>query len=88
MPRERESPSAGWREVYRELDAATDAEEATRACPYCGRTCENVLRDLYDCDEHGVFRPSTEGRDSAESGDSADPSPEHDPKNRASGTAD
>ena len=58
MPDERESPSAGWLEVCREMDAATDVEEATRRCPDCGRTCRNVIRDVYECDEHGVFRAS------------------------------
>ena len=58
MPDERESPSAGWREVYREMGAATDAEDATRPCPDCGRTCGNVLRDAYECPDHGLFRAS------------------------------
>lgn len=56
MPDERESPSAGWREVYHEMEATTDAEDTTHLCPDCGRTCENVLRDVYECEEHGVFR--------------------------------
>ncbi|UPV75857.1 hypothetical protein M0R89_07290 [Halorussus limi] len=60
MVDERESPSAGWREVYREMDADTGIEEATRSCPECARTCENVARDVYDCEEHGLFRASAE----------------------------
>jgi hypothetical protein len=61
MVDERESPSAGWRGVYREMDADTGIEEATAPCPDCGRTSENVARDVYDCEEHGLFRASTAG---------------------------
>ncbi|WP_132059034.1 hypothetical protein [Halorussus amylolyticus] len=65
MPDERESPSAGWRETYREMGADTSAEEATARCPDCGRACRNVTRDVYDCGEHGLFRP-TERSDDAD----------------------
>jgi hypothetical protein len=67
MVDERESPSAGWREVYREMEADPSAEEATHPCPDCGRTCENVFRDVYECEEHGVFRASADADDDAES---------------------
>ncbi|MFC4448583.1 hypothetical protein [Halorussus aquaticus] len=56
MPDERESPSAGWREVYHEMEASADVEDATHPCPDCGRTAENVARDVYDCEKHGLFR--------------------------------
>lgn len=78
MPDERESPSAGWRDVCREMDAATDVEEATRRCPDCGRTCPNVLRDVYECDDHGLFRPGEKGADA----------PDEDLQRRISGLAD
>ncbi len=61
MVDERESPSAGWREVYREMDADPSAEEPTYPCPDCGRSCRNLVRDVYECDEHGVFRASASG---------------------------
>jgi hypothetical protein len=67
MVDERESPSAEWREVYREMEADPSAEEATRPCPDCGHTCENVLRDVYECEEHGVFRASADAEDDAAS---------------------
>ncbi|WP_276280272.1 hypothetical protein [Halorussus caseinilyticus] len=70
MPDERESPSAGWREVYREMEAATNAEDATRPCPDCGRTCRNVLRDVYECPDHGVFRASGARSDASRAGGS------------------
>lgn len=60
MPDERESPSTGWREVCEAMDADTAVEEPTHSCPDCARTCENVLRDVYECPEHGVFRPSSD----------------------------
>jgi hypothetical protein len=63
MVDERESPSAGWREVYHEMDADPNVEDATRPCPDCGRTCRSVLRDVYECDEHGVFRASARSSD-------------------------
>ena len=61
MVDERESPSAGWREVYDEMEADPDVEAATHRCPDCGQQCENVLRDVYECEEHGVFRASASG---------------------------
>jgi hypothetical protein len=66
MVEERESPSAGWREVYREMDADTNAEESTVPCPDCGRTCPHAVRNVYECDEHGVFRASASGGESAD----------------------
>ena len=66
MVDERESPSAGWREVYHEMAADPGVEEATRPCPDCGRTCEHLLRDVYECEEHGVFRASAGGGDGGE----------------------
>lgn len=77
MPDERESPSGGWREVYREMNVSTDVEEATARCPDCGRTSQNVARDVYDCEDHGLFRPDEETDDERE-----------DAKNRAAQTAD
>jgi len=70
MGDDRESPSAGWREVYREMDADPSAEEPTHSCPDCGRTCRNLLRDVYECDEHGVFRASARGSDESATADS------------------
>jgi hypothetical protein len=67
MVDERESPSTGWREVYREMATDSDAEEATCACPDCGRSCENLIRDVYECEEHGVFRASASTADGEES---------------------
>jgi len=55
MPGERESPSAGWRDVYREMDVDTGVEEATARCPDCERTCPNVGGDAYDCAVHGLY---------------------------------
>ncbi|NHN60811.1 MULTISPECIES: hypothetical protein [Halorussus] len=69
MVDDRESPSAGWREVYREMDAATDVEEPTARCLDCGRPCEHVAREVYDCEEHGLFRASGAGGRSADDGD-------------------
>ncbi|WP_435180634.1 hypothetical protein [Halorussus sp. AFM4] len=68
MVDDRESPSAGWREVYHEMEADPNVEEPTARCPDCGRPCENVARDVYDCEEHGLFRASGGGR-SADDGD-------------------
>ncbi|WP_158058399.1 hypothetical protein [Halorussus halophilus] len=62
MPDERESPSGGWHEVYDEMAAETRIEDATRRCPTCGRDCDNVVRDVYDCAEHGLFRPTASER--------------------------
>lgn len=73
MPDERESPSAGWQEVCREMGADTGVEEALARCPRCGRTCPNVAGDLYDCERHGLFRPGDDAADT---------------KNRVPGTAD
>ncbi len=85
MVDERESPSAGWREVYHEMDADPNAEEATRPCPDCGRTCQHVVRDAYECDEHGVFRASASGGESADADSpDADP-PDADETRRARG---
>lgn len=67
MVDERESPSAGWHEVYDEMGADPDVEEATHRCPDCGQQCENVLRDVYECDEHGIFRASASDGDSESS---------------------
>lgn len=58
MVDDRESPSAGWREVYREMDADTRIEDPTAPCPDCGQACQHVARDVYDCAEHGLFRAS------------------------------
>ena len=66
MVEERGSPSAGWREVYREMDADTNAEESTVPCPDCGRTCRHVVRNVHECDEHGVFRASASGGEGAD----------------------
>jgi len=71
MPDERDSPSAGWREVYRELDVDTGIEDATARCPDCGRTCSNVAGDAYDCAVHGLFRPGDGQPDG--SGDTKNP---------------
>ena len=102
MVDERESPSAGWCEVYDEMEADPDVEEATHRCPDCGQQCENVLRDVYECEEHGVFRASasggesevsTDGEDGPVDADSevpdADDAPEEndDAENRARGSA-
>lgn len=65
MVDERGSPSAGWREVYHEMDADTGIEEMTHPCPDCGRACENVARDVYDCEKHGLFRASADGEASS-----------------------
>ncbi|WP_276299408.1 hypothetical protein [Halorussus lipolyticus] len=74
MVDERESPSAGWREVYHEMDADTRIEDPTVPCPDCGRACQHIARDVYDCAEHGLFRASAESagpnRDERESRDS------------------
>jgi hypothetical protein len=72
MTDDRESPSGGWREVYREMEADADVEAPTRRCPDCGRTCETVLRDAYECPDNGVFRPSTDGGGAASDTESAD----------------
>ncbi|WP_134668461.1 hypothetical protein [Halorussus marinus] len=77
MPDERESPSAGWRGVCREMAVDTGIEAATARCPDCDRPCPNVAGDAYDCVAHGLFRP---GEDRSE--DSADPN------DRIRGTAD
>lgn len=89
MVDERESPSAGWREIYDAMEADPYVEEATHRCPDCGRTCENVLRDVYECEEHGVFRASASTDESdpssaeEETGDDLD-----EVENRAPGRAD
>jgi hypothetical protein len=77
MPDERESPSAGWREVSREMGVDTDIEEATARCPDCERTCPNVAGDAYDCAAHGLFRPGDRRSDD-----------HSDAENRLRGTAD
>lgn len=89
MPDDRESPSGGWRTVYAELGADPDVEEATHPCPDCCRTCEHVLRDVYECTDHGVFRASADSADltgelaHADDGDDLD-----EETTRASGRAD
>jgi hypothetical protein len=70
MVDERESPSAGWREVYHEMEADAGIEEATHRCPDCGRTCENVARDVYDCGKHGLFRAFDDGETSPQTAES------------------
>ena len=78
MVDERESPSAGWREVYHELEADAGIEEATHPCPDCGRACANVARDVYDCEEHDLFRAfaadETVSRTAESEPDGSDPS--------------
>ena len=70
MGDDRESPSAGWREVYHEMAVDPGVEAPTARCPDCGRPCENVARDVYDCGEHGLFRASgTGGRGASDDGD-------------------
>ncbi|WP_135824901.1 hypothetical protein [Halorussus ruber] len=92
MVDERESPSAGWREVYREMDADTRIEEATARCPDCGRTSENVARDVYDCEEHGLFRASAAGGDASDAAaaasDASEPSSAGESSESAQSTAD
>ena len=65
MVDERRSPSAGWRTVYHEMATDPNVEEATHPCPDCGRHCENVLHDVYECADHGVFRASASDGDSS-----------------------
>lgn len=72
MPDERESPSGGWREVYDEMDAETRIEDATHRCPTCGHDCSNVVRNVYDCAEHGLFRVSGDAEDPARSENTED----------------
>ncbi|WP_137286583.1 hypothetical protein [Halorussus salinisoli] len=82
MVDERESPSGGWREVYHEMEVPTDVEEPTHPCPDCGRSCTNVLRDVYECEDHGVFRAPTDNSGSETShadGDDADETDAPDP---------
>ena len=74
MVDECESPSAGWREVYSEMAADPGAEEAAHVCPDCGRTCENLLRDVYECEEHGVFRASASADDAEDGEESSEAS--------------
>jgi hypothetical protein len=76
MVDERESPSAGWHEVYDEMAAGTNVEAATHPCPDCDRTCGNVLRDVYACETHGVFRASVDADrpEETESSDAEQPS--------------
>ena len=97
MVDERESPSAGWREVYDEMAADPNVEEATRPCPDCGRHCENVLRDVYECEDHGVFRASASDDGGEESDAEADardapdddaPDESYEAERRARGPAD
>lgn len=90
MVDDRASPSAGWREVYDAMDADPDAEEPTRPCPDCGRRSANVLRDAYECEEHGVFRASSRatGSDADSSGDAEPDSADRDRATRASDSAD
>jgi hypothetical protein len=92
MVDERESPSAGWREVYDEMEADPDVEEATHRCPDCGQQYENVIRDVYECEEHGAFRASAcDGIDDGSQSSEADPDDPPDDsdevENRARGSA-
>ncbi|MFC4551938.1 MULTISPECIES: hypothetical protein [Halorussus] len=76
MPDERKSPSGGWREVYREMDADPNAEEAVAPCPDCGRACESLVADAYECPEHGIFRWSAAAdRSTADESESAENGP-------------
>ncbi|WP_115864629.1 hypothetical protein [Halorussus litoreus] len=96
MVDDRASPSAGWREVAREMGVSTDAEEPVRGCPTCGRESKNVLRDVYECEEHGVFRASAgAGEDSPAPADAAaddssdgERDPSEEATDRATGRAD
>ena len=78
MVDERESPSAGWREVYHELEVDAGIEAATHPCPDCSRACETVARDVYDCEQHGLFRAfdggDTASRTAGGETDGSDPS--------------
>lgn len=84
MVDDRSSPSAGWRAVHHAMAADPDVEEPVRACPDCGRRCEHVLRDAYECAEHGVFRAT----DAAGDGSLADESDEGDSHRDESGESD
>ncbi|MFC7155097.1 hypothetical protein ACFQPA_06460 [Halomarina halobia] len=57
MPDERSSPSAGWREVYRAMDAPEPTDEDRRDCPDCGDDSPRVRGDTYWCPKHGTWRP-------------------------------
>ncbi|PSP57123.1 hypothetical protein BRC82_00800 [Halobacteriales archaeon QS_1_67_19] len=83
MVEDRRSPSAGWREVYSEMEADTDVEAPTARCPDCGRRCRNLLRDVYECPDHGVFRPTAD-----DDRERRDAEWSNDRKNRTRGTAD
>lgn len=58
MVDDRASPSTGWRDVYDEMGVDPRAAEPASDCPDCGRRCDGVLGDVYECPDHGVFRAS------------------------------
>lgn len=57
MPDDRESPSAGWEEVYEAMHVATDVEEAA-SCPDCGEAAVRIDEDRLFCADHGTVTPA------------------------------
>lgn len=56
MPDDRDSPSAGWREVYEAMSVDPDVEPDDRPCPECGESGDRVLDAIYVCGDHGAWR--------------------------------
>jgi len=77
---DRDSPSGGWREVYDEMAVDQWAEGPPSDCPDCGRRCDGLLADVYECPDHGVFRAS--GDESERGSQDADDARESDPHAR------
>lgn len=57
MPGERESPSAGWEEVYAAMHVSTEVEELA-PCPDCGEETIRIDEERLFCTDHGTFSPA------------------------------
>ena len=60
MVDDRSSPSAGWREVYAEMEVSTSIEDDEAACPDCGDRSPRIFRGVYHCERHGYWRDEEE----------------------------
>jgi hypothetical protein len=57
VPDERDSPSAGWEEVYEAMGVSTDVEEAA-PCPDCREEAIRIDDDRLFCTDHGTVTPA------------------------------
>lgn len=60
MVDDRSSPSAGWREVYAEMEVDTSIEDDEEPCPDCGRRSPQVFHAIYRCERHGYWNATAD----------------------------